>query len=146
MSAYEGYGAAIILGREDLRGLLSAQPIIAFAATTQPARALSFYAFVLGLGLIEDAPHALVFDAGGSMLHVQKLRTFVPASHTVLGWHVNDILAARHGLESRGIKCELAPGLLADKDGVWTGPAGDRMIWFRDPDGNLLSLVQLQVR
>jgi catechol 2,3-dioxygenase-like lactoylglutathione lyase family enzyme len=141
-----GFGSVVTYGRADAGGLLSSQPVIAFAATTQPDRARAFYAFVLGLGLIEDTPHALVFDAGGTMLHVQKVRAFAPAPFTVLGWHVADIAAAIRGLAARGIGCELAHGVLPDDDGIWTGPSGARMIWFRDPDGNLLSLMQLPPR
>jgi catechol 2,3-dioxygenase-like lactoylglutathione lyase family enzyme len=139
-----GFGAVVTYGRTNAGGLLSSQPVIAFAATTRPDRARAFYAFVLGLGLVEDTPNALVFDAGGTMLHVHKVRAFAPAPYTVLGWHVADIVAAIRGLAARGIACELAPGMRPDDDGICTGPSGARMIWFRDPDGNLLSLMQVQ--
>ena len=137
------YADVVTYGREQGGGLLSSQPPIAFAATTRPEHARAFYAFVLGLGLIEDTPQALVFDAGGTMLHVQKVRAFAPAPHTVLGWHVPDIVAAVRGLAARGVACERAHGLAPDADGIWTSPSGARTVWFRDPDGNLLSLVQL---
>jgi predicted enzyme related to lactoylglutathione lyase len=129
-------------GRADLGGLLSSQPVIAFAATTQPERARAFYAFVLGLAMVEETAQAMVFDAGGTMLQVQKVRAFVPVPHAVLGWQVADIALAVRGLAARGVACESRPGLPPDADGPWTSPSGTRIVWFRDPDGNVLSLMQ----
>jgi catechol 2,3-dioxygenase-like lactoylglutathione lyase family enzyme len=70
--------------------------LIAFMATAQPEEATRFYSEVLGLRLIEDSPFALVFDANGMMLRIQKVETLNPAGYTTLGWHVGDIQEA-HG-------------------------------------------------
>src|SRR5260221_138402 len=58
---------------------------ISYIATTQPEQARVFYSEVLGLRLMEDTPFALVFDANGTMLRIQKVQTLTLARHTVLG-------------------------------------------------------------
>ena len=130
-------------GRADLGGLLSAQPVIGFAATTDPARARAFYGFALGLAMMEETAEAMVFDAGGTMLRVQKVRGFVPLPHPIVGWRVDDIVLAARGLAARGVACELRSGPLPDESGPWAGPPGLRVLWFRDPDGNILALMQV---
>jgi catechol 2,3-dioxygenase-like lactoylglutathione lyase family enzyme len=137
-----GFHQAATYGRTDTGGLLSSRLVIAFAATTQPERARAFYGYALGLGLIEETPQALVFDAAGTMLFVQKVRSLAPAAHVVLGWRVDDLLATMRALATRGVTCEVQPGRSLDADGVWIGPTGAKVAWFRDPDGNVLSLTQ----
>ena len=45
-------------------------------------------------------------------------------------------------LKSRGVKFERYTGLNQDADGIWQAPEGALVAWFKDPDGNILSLVQ----
>jgi catechol 2,3-dioxygenase-like lactoylglutathione lyase family enzyme len=116
--------------------------IIAFVATRQPARARKFYQTTLGLTLVEDGPFALVFDANGTMLRVQKVEELTPATHTVLGWDAPDIRAQIKALKKRGVRFVRFEGLDQDKSGIWTSPAGGKIAWFKDPDGNTLSLTQ----
>lgn len=118
--------------------------IICFVATQQPARALKFYSETLGLTLVSDDPFAMVFDANGTMLRVQKVQALLPAKHTVLGWAVPDILAKIGELTKRGVRFERYDGLAQDESGAWTSPAGAKVAWFKDPDGNTLSLVQFR--
>lgn len=122
--------------------MLTSHDLIAFVATVRPDDAKAFYGGVLGLRLVEDSPFALVFDAAGTMLRVQKVRELVPAPHTALGWRVADIRAKVEALAARGVAFERYPGLEQDGLGIWTSPAGGRIAWFRDPDGNVLSLTQ----
>jgi catechol 2,3-dioxygenase-like lactoylglutathione lyase family enzyme len=129
-------------GRPDTGGLLSSQLIIAHAATTQPERARAFYGFALGLMLMEDTPGGLLFDAGGSMLWVVKVRLIVPASYPILGWQVADIAGTLRALAARAVERVPIPGTMSDRDGVWTAQTGVKYAWFRDPDGNILSLMQ----
>jgi len=116
--------------------------LISFVATQNPASALTFYADTLGLTLISDDPFVIVFDANGTMLRVQKVHELLPAKHTVLGWQVADISATIRNLTSRGVRFERYDGLAQDASGVWTSPSGGRIAWFKDPDGNTLSLTQ----
>jgi catechol 2,3-dioxygenase-like lactoylglutathione lyase family enzyme len=121
--------------------MLSSSSVIAFAATKDPQRARQFYEDVLGLGLVADEPFALVFDANGTMLRIQKVEHVSPPPYTTLGWHVDDISETVRGLAAKGVTFERYPGLDEDELGVWTSPAGARVAWFQDPDENTLSLT-----
>ena len=122
--------------------MLNTSKIISFVATQNPARARKFYKTILGLKLISDDPFALVFDANGTMLRVQIVHEIQPARHTVLGWEVPDIRAEIKKLAKREVRFERFEGLLQDEVGVWTSPSGGKVAWFKDPDGNTLSLTQ----
>lgn len=122
--------------------MLGSQNVIAFIATTDAARARAFYADTLGLRLVAEEPWALVFDAHGTMLRVQKVQELAPASHTVLGWQVQQIASVVAELKGR-VTFERYPFLEQDEAGVWTTPGGAKVAWFKDPDGNVLSLTQL---
>ena|SRR5258706_11919005 len=116
--------------------------IMAFVATTRPESALGFYRDVLGLRLLEDSPFALVFDSHDIMLRVQKVKSLTPHMHTSLGWTVSDIRHTISELQQKGVEFQRYPGLQQDTYGVWVSPAGARVAWFKDPDGNILSLTQ----
>ncbi len=122
--------------------MLSDSALIAFVATSKPDEARRFYVDSLGFGLLDESPAAIVLDANGVMLRVQKVQSHVPAPYTVLGWQVADIFRSIDALASRGITFERFAGFSQDERGVWTSPDGARVAWFRDPDGNTLSLTQ----
>jgi catechol 2,3-dioxygenase-like lactoylglutathione lyase family enzyme len=124
--------------------MLDTYDVIAFVATKQPKRALIFYHEVLGLRLLEDTPFALVFAVGATTLRVSKVKEMTPAPYTVLGWKVTDIRSTVTGLTNRGITFERYDGMPQDELGIWTTPDGHLVSWFRDPDGNTLSLTQFQ--
>ena len=65
-----------------------------------------------------------------------------PSAHTVVGFSVADLEAVTGALSARGLSFERIPGLRCDASGVLRTPEGARVVWFRDPDGNLLSIVQ----
>ena len=65
-----------------------------------------------------------------------------PLNCTLLGWHVKDIRAAARRLKKKGVKFQKYPWMGQDELGVWTSPSGARIAWFKDPDGNTLSLTQ----
>jgi catechol 2,3-dioxygenase-like lactoylglutathione lyase family enzyme len=122
---------------------LSDHSIIGFVATSDPERAREFYGNKLALPLIEEQmPFALVYDAHGTMLRVTIVKEVLPAGYTVLGWKVPDIVAAANGLTSAGINFERYPGMQQDELGIWTSPGGGKVAWFKDPDGNTLSISQ----
>lgn len=125
--------------------MLTANDIMAFVATAQPEEALMFYRDRLGLRLAADTESALEFEAGErpTLLRVHKLAAVTPAPFTVLGWKVPDIEDEVDALGKRGIAFERIDGLAQDGRGIWTAPGGARVAWFKDPDGNLLSLTQL---
>jgi catechol 2,3-dioxygenase-like lactoylglutathione lyase family enzyme len=116
--------------------------LVGFAITTKPEQAKAFYAEKLGFRFLKDDGFALVFDAHGTFLRVSKLKQFTPAQHTVLGWQVEDIVAVVKVLKSRGVIFELYPGMPQDENAICTFSTGDRVAWFKDPEGNVLSLSQ----
>lgn len=117
---------------------------IGFVATRNPASARKFYEETLGLAFISDDPFAVVFDANGTMLRVQKVQELIPARHTVLGWEVQDIRAEVEALTKKGVRFERFEGLAQNELGIWASPSGGQVAWFKDPDGNTLSLTQFQ--
>jgi catechol 2,3-dioxygenase-like lactoylglutathione lyase family enzyme len=122
--------------------MLGEHELMAFVATTRPDRARHFYADVLGLRLVADERWALVFDAHGAMLRIQKTPELAPAKHTVLGWRVTEIESTMAGLVDKGVQFERYSFLPQDELGIWTTPDGTKVAWFKDPDGNTLSLTE----
>ena len=123
--------------------MLGSQQIMTFVGTRDPARAKAFYRDTLGLRLVSEDGFAVVFDANGIMLRVTTVHELGGAKYTVLGWHVPDIGAAVRELHAAGVQFERYEGLPQDESGIWTAPGGARMAWFKDPDGNVLSVAQL---
>jgi catechol 2,3-dioxygenase-like lactoylglutathione lyase family enzyme len=122
---------------------LGQQPIIAFVATRDAERAKKFYRDRLGLSLTDESPFALVFDVHGTMLRVTPVKDLSPAGYTVLGWQVPDIVVAAEALEKAGVRFERYEGVQQDELGIWTVPGGGaKVAWFKDPDGNTLSISQ----
>jgi catechol 2,3-dioxygenase-like lactoylglutathione lyase family enzyme len=124
--------------------MLNSSKVVAFVATSRPDEAKRFYEETLGLLLIMDDAFAIVFDANGVMLRVQKVQENAPPPYTVLGWDVADIHATVAGLSGRGVRFERYEWLGQDEAGVWAAPSGARIAWFKDPDGNTLSLTQFR--
>ena len=116
--------------------------MVGFALTTKPEQATAFYRDILGFKFVKDDGFALVFDAHGTMLRISNLKQFTPAQFTVLGWEVEDIESAVHELVKRGVTFERYPGMPQDENAICTFPGEARVAWFKDPDGNVLSLSQ----
>jgi catechol 2,3-dioxygenase-like lactoylglutathione lyase family enzyme len=123
--------------------MLTSRPIVAFVATTDPAGAKRFYANTLGLRLVAEDGFALVFDAGGTMLRIATVPALQPAGYTVLGWLVPDIERAVRDLQNKQVAFNRYDGMGQDELGIWTAPSGARIAWFADPDGNTLSLTEM---
>ena len=122
---------------------LNRYDIIAFVNIVDADRAKHFYRDVLGLRLAEEAlPFALVFDAHGTMLRLSITQKHSPLPGTVLGWHVPDITAVVRDLKSAGVQLERFEGMNQDELGIWSSPSGAKVAWFKDPDGNMLSVSQ----
>lgn len=122
---------------------LRSHTLIAFVTIVDVERARTFYRDTLGLTLVrEEPPFALVFDANGVTLRLAIARTAPGAQGTVLGWQVPEIAAVVGELRERGVVFERFEGMEQDEAGVWSSPSGARVAWFRDPDGNILSLSQ----
>ena len=124
--------------------ILGSSKLMAFAAVTDMVKSRAFYEGVLGLRLVEDEkPFALVFDANGTMLRVTPVGEHHALPHTVLGWAVASIEDTVQKLVAAGVEFQRYPGMNdGNALGIWTAPGGARVAWFKDPDGNLLSLTQ----
>jgi catechol 2,3-dioxygenase-like lactoylglutathione lyase family enzyme len=116
--------------------------LVAFAATTDGDRAADFYGHVLGLSIRSNDAFAISFDANGVELRVQKVERFNAQPFTVLGWQVVDVADIVDRLARHGVLVERYPWLEQDAAGIWCAPSGARIAWFKDPDGNLLSVAQ----
>jgi catechol 2,3-dioxygenase-like lactoylglutathione lyase family enzyme len=123
--------------------MLQTAKLIAFAATTNGAEARRFYEGVLGLRVISDDAFALAVDANGTMLRIQKVESLSPPPFTTLGWQVANLAEVVDALLERGVVFQTYPGLAQDARGVWRSPSGAQIAWFKDPDGNTLSLTEL---
>jgi len=121
--------------------MLAEAAFIGFIAVRDLATARAFYEGTLGLRVVDQTPFALVLDAGGTMLRVTPVPGLAARPFTIAGWQVPDIDAAVHVLAGRGVEFTRYDGMTQDELGVWTTPAGDRIAWFTDPDGNTLSLT-----
>ncbi|MFL5304453.1 MAG: VOC family protein [Polyangia bacterium] len=126
------------------RSPLAENRVMAFLATRDGARARAFYADTLGLRVLSDDGFALALDAGGTMLRIQKVDDFTPHPFTALGWEVPDLQATVGALALAGVTFQRYPGMDQDARGIWRSPSGARIAWFKDPDGNTLSLSQLE--
>jgi catechol 2,3-dioxygenase-like lactoylglutathione lyase family enzyme len=122
--------------------VLGATNIIAFIPTRDPAKAREFYEGVLGLRFVKDDGFAMVLDANGIMVRVAKAPDFEPLPFTVLGWQVVGVEKVVAALQGAGVQFERFSFLEQDKLGIWTAPSGDKVAWFKDPDGNMLSVSQ----
>ena len=122
--------------------LKTARPTV-FLAVTDTAEATLFYRDKLGLRLVEDSQFALVFDMAGCELRLSKVPQHTPLPFTVLDWQVEDVADAAEQLQKAGVPRADFDGIEVDASGLWSSPdGGAKIFWFRDPDGNVLSLSQ----
>jgi catechol 2,3-dioxygenase-like lactoylglutathione lyase family enzyme len=121
--------------------MLGSTDIVAFVPTRDPEKARAFYEGVLGLRFVKDDGFALVLDANGIMVRVAKAQ-FTPAPFTILGWQVKEIEKVVAEMQQKGIQFERFGFFEQDALGIWASPTGDKVAWFKDPDGNILSVSQ----
>jgi catechol 2,3-dioxygenase-like lactoylglutathione lyase family enzyme len=125
--------------------MLGSADLIAFAPTRDPAKAREFYGRILGLEFITTDSFAVVFNARGTTLrvvNVAEVKDFRPAPFTILGWQVTNVSDTVGDLVKKGVQFERFPGMDQDEKGIWKSPTGARIAWFKDPDGNILSISQ----
>jgi catechol 2,3-dioxygenase-like lactoylglutathione lyase family enzyme len=122
--------------------MLGSYDVAAFVPTKDSEKARAFYQGVLGLRFVKDDGFALVMDANGIMVRISKAPDFKPAPFTILGWKVSGIEKVVAGLQGKGVTFERFSFFQQDKLGIWTAPTGDKVAWFKDPDGNILSVSE----
>jgi catechol 2,3-dioxygenase-like lactoylglutathione lyase family enzyme len=123
--------------------MLGSINIVAFVPTKDREKARTFYEGILGLRFVKDDGFATVMDANGIMVRVGTAPAdFKPAQFTILGWQVADIEKMVAALRSKGVQFERFGFFKQDELGIWTAPNGDKVAWFKDPDGNVLSVSE----
>jgi len=122
--------------------MLAGATLVAFGATTRATDATAFYTRVLGLTLRYEDDFAVSLDSDGVELRLQKVERFAPQPFTTLGWQVPSLAPVVERLRQHGVALERYPWLAQDESGVWQAPSGARVAWFKDPDGNLLSVAE----
>jgi len=122
--------------------MLASGQMVGFVLTRDYKKARAFYEDKLGFEFVSQDQFALVMKAGGHDIRVSKVADFTPRQSTVLGWEVSDIEAVVAWLTERGVAFEKYPFIQDKKRGIWTTPGGSRVAWFKDADGNVLSVSQ----
>ncbi len=121
--------------------MLDAGRLVGFVITTDYDKAREFYEQRLGLQFVSVDQFALAMKSGGNMIRISKAANFTPLQGTVLGWEVENIEAVVAWLKERGVVFEKY-AFVEDAEGIWTAPSGDKVAWFKDPDGNVLSVSE----
>jgi len=122
--------------------MLSNENLKAFVPTTKPEKAKTFYRDTLGLEFLSEDNYAFEFEANGTLLRVTIVPELTPHPFTILGWNVDDIVSVIMELNKKKVVFERYDFLEQDKLGIWTSPNGSKVAWFKDPDGNILSLTE----
>ena len=122
--------------------MLASGKLTGFVPTADYDKARAFYEGKLGFEFVSLDQFALVVSVGGHKIRIAKVPNFAPLPATILGWEVDDIVAVAKWLAERGVVLEKYPFAQDRELGIWTAPGGDRVAWFKDPDGNILSVSQ----
>jgi catechol 2,3-dioxygenase-like lactoylglutathione lyase family enzyme len=120
--------------------LLGSQKIVSFVAVTDYAKSRAFYEGTLGLKFVSQDDFAIVMEGNGTKIRMAKVPSLQPAHYTVLGWEVTAIEKMVEDLESRGVQFDRYGFMPTGGPPIWTAPGGSKVAWFKDPDGNVLSL------
>ncbi len=122
--------------------MLSKPKLKAFIPTTKPEEAKTFYRDIVGLTFLSGDKYGMEFNSNGMLLRINTVPEYTPHLFTILGWNVEDISANIRSLNEKGIQFEKYPFLEQDELGIWSAPGGTKVAWFKDPNGNILSLTE----
>ena len=107
-------------------------------------KAKKFYGETLGLEVSEAHGLLTLHLAGGGRVVVYPKPNHVPATFTILNFPVSDIEKAVDALAGRGVRFEKYEGAIeTDEKGIHRG-MGPKIAWFKDPAGNILSVLEGQ--
>jgi catechol 2,3-dioxygenase-like lactoylglutathione lyase family enzyme len=126
--------------------MLGNAELVAFVPTRDFKKSRHFYEDTLGLEFVSEDPFALLFKAKGIMLRIVNVSVtteFRPAPFTILGWCVASAENTVRELGDKGVKFERYPGMPQNALGIWRSPSGAQVAWFKDPDGNVLSITEI---
>lgn len=108
-------------------------------------KAKEFYSQTLGLDVTETH-EGLELHTDNNTVFLYPKPNHTPASFTVLNFHVDDIEAAVDELKGLGVTLEHydLPDIKTNERGIARGPHGPAIAWFKDPAGNILSVLEEQ--
>jgi catechol 2,3-dioxygenase-like lactoylglutathione lyase family enzyme len=129
-----------VSAKEDF--MLAAGKFVGFIPATDYEKTRAFYEGKLGFEFVSLDQFALVMSCGGHKFRFTKIPNFIPLQGTIAGWDVQNVEAVAKWLNERGAATEKFPFAQDKEYGIWTAPGGDRIAWFKDPDGNILSIAQ----
>ncbi|MFN3558886.1 MAG: VOC family protein [Brevundimonas sp.] len=117
----------------------------AIVAVSDIARARTFYEDTLGLTLIDSNAEAgvMAFRTGDTRLTVYRSEFAGTNRANAVTWDLNgDIVAVVDDLRAKGVTFEhyTDMGMTLNGDIHEAGPA--KLVWFKDPDGNILHLIE----
>jgi predicted enzyme related to lactoylglutathione lyase len=101
-----------------------------------------FYATTLGVEVTEENGILTLHLGGGSTVLIYPKPNHEPATFTVLNFPVGDIEKAVDNLTKAGVKLERYAGFNQDKRGIMRDAGSPPIAWFKDPAGNILSVLQ----
>jgi len=122
--------------------MLASAKMVGFIPTKDYDKARAFYEGKLGFEYVSLDKFALVMNVGGHMIRIAKVPNFIPLQGTILGWQVEDIESVATWLRDHRVPPEKYPFAQDQNLGIWTTPDGSKVAWFKDPDGNILSISQ----
>ena len=122
--------------------MLASGKMVGFVPTKDYDKARAFYEGKLEFEFVSLDQYALVMSVGGHRIRIAKVPNFTPLQGTILGWEVKNIETVVTWLRDRGVPSEKYPFAQDRELGIWTAPNGDKVAWFKDPDGNILGVSQ----
>jgi catechol 2,3-dioxygenase-like lactoylglutathione lyase family enzyme len=122
--------------------MLAAGKMVGFIPTKDYAKARAFYEGKLEFQFVSQDQYALVLLVGGHMVRIVRMPNFTPLQATILGWEVEDVRTVAIWLRDRGVETEKYPWIPDKELGIWEPGPGNKVAWFKDPDGNVLSISQ----
>jgi catechol 2,3-dioxygenase-like lactoylglutathione lyase family enzyme len=105
-------------------------------------RAREFYGGTLGLDVSAENGLLTLNIAGDRPTLIYPKPDFTPATYTILNFPVDDIDATVDGLTARGVRFERYEDFDQDEKGIARDPEGPPIAWFKDPAGNILSVLE----
>ena len=109
--------------------------------------AKQFYSNTLGVEVAEEKEGGISLELGENKVFIYPKSDHTPATFTVLNIPVKDIESAVEELKGRGVQFESYGGNIAtDDNGIFRGAdqgQGPNIAWFKDPAGNILSVIEM---
>ncbi len=122
--------------------MLAHEKLMGFIPAKNLAAAKAFYEGRLGFRVVSEDHFGISLETKGALVRIANVGEHTPAAFTILGWEVADVQKTVTELKQAGVEFMRVPGLQQDELGIWAAPSGARVAWFKDPDGNTLSVSQ----